>query len=77
MNDMGGNLSICFPTDGSKPLIILGHDECIFKQFCMSKKSWVGLNGESNIVPKDDGLGIMISAFLSSKFGFGLDITEE
>ena len=71
------DLRICFPTDDSKPLIILGYDECIFKQFCMSKKSWVGLHGKTNIVPKDDGLGMMISAFQSREFDFGLDITEE
>ena len=43
----------------------------------MSKKSWVGLHGKTNIVPKDDGLGMMISAFQSREFDFGLDITEE
>jgi len=29
----------------------------------MSSKSWIGPNDEANIVPKNDGLGIMISAF--------------
>ena len=43
----------------------------------MSKKSWVSLNSETNIVLKDDGLGIMISTFQIRELVFGLDITEE
>ncbi len=35
----GGNLSVWF--DGTKPLIIFGHDESIFKQYAHSKKGWV------------------------------------
>ena len=55
-----------------------GHDESIFKQFTFSLKSWIGLNGESVIMPKDDGMGIMISAFQSQEFGFGLkNLSEE
>ena len=30
-NNLGGNLSICFPI-GQTLLVIFGHDECIFKQ---------------------------------------------
>ena len=73
------NLSIQFPR-GAKPLIIFGHDECIFKQFTMSRKQWCwyGPNKETYIVPKDDGMGIMIvSAFQYREFGFGLQITEQ
>jgi len=61
---LGGNLSICFPI-GQKPLIVFGHDECICKEFLMSAKAWVGPDGEMYVVPKDDGLGIMISTFQS------------
>ncbi|KAI2502684.1 hypothetical protein MHU86_11741 [Fragilaria crotonensis] len=32
--EFGGDLSIRFPV-GAKPLVIFGHDECIFKQFTM------------------------------------------
>jgi hypothetical protein len=76
VGEFGGNLSVRFPV-GSKPLIAFGHDECIYKQFLMSNKSWVGPNGESNIVPKDDGLGVMISAFQSREFGFGVDVSPD
>ena len=72
----GGNLSVRKPAD-KRPMIAKGHDECIFKQNLMPKKSWTGPNGESVLVPKDDGQGIMISAFQSREFGFGLQITEE
>ena len=37
LNNFGGNLSVRFPT-GEKPLIIIGHDESIFKQYSLSKK---------------------------------------
>ncbi len=60
-----------------KMLIIWGHDEAIVKQFTLTSKSWVGTNGETAIVPKDDGCGIMISAFQCREFGFGLQISKE
>ena len=72
----GGELSIRFPR-GAKPIIIFGQDDCIFKQFSMSGKQWYRPNKETYIVPKDDGMGIMISAFQSREFGFGLKITEQ
>ena len=74
--DLGGNLSVRFP-QGEKPLICFGHDESIYKQFLLTKKSWIGPDGETNIVPKDDGLGVMISALQSREFGFGLLVTDE
>jgi len=49
----GGNLSVQMET-GEKPLISWGHDKCIYKQFIMTKKHWVGPNGETAIVPKDE-----------------------
>ena len=60
----GGRLSVHKPSN-SKALISFGHDECIFKQFTFSAKSWHGPNGEIVVILKDDGLGIMISAFHS------------
>jgi len=76
VGEFGGNLSVRFPA-GCKPLIVFGHDESIFKQFFISKKAWTGPNGESNIVPKDDGLGVMISAFQSREFGFVMPLTSD
>jgi hypothetical protein len=68
----GGELSVC--KDPQEKALI---DECIFKQYTMSTKSWVGPNGDTVPVPKDDGQGIMISAFQSREFGFGLDLTPD
>jgi hypothetical protein len=73
---LGGNLSVRIPPE-QKPLIIFGHDECIFKQFTMVNKQWYGPNRETYVVPKDDGQGVMISAFQSREFGFGLEVTNE
>jgi hypothetical protein len=73
--EFGGNLSVRIQPS-SKPLISFGHDECIFKQFPTPTKQWYGPNKETFIRPKDDGHGIMISAFQSREFGFGLDVTE-
>ncbi len=74
--DFGGNLSVRFPT-GCKPLISFGHDESIYKQFLITGKTWIGPDGERNIVPKDNGLGVMVSAFQSREFGFGIVLSEE
>ncbi len=62
-NKFGGNLSARMPPEC--PLISFGHDESIFKQYLISVKTWIGPDGERNIVPKDEGLGVMISAFQS------------
>ena len=43
----------------------------------MTNKSWVAPDGEIVLVPKDDGQGLMISAFQSREFGFGLKISDE
>jgi len=43
----------------------------------MSGKQWYRPNKETYIVPKDDGMGIMISAFQFREFGVGLQITEQ
>jgi hypothetical protein len=71
----GGNLSIrMLPCQ--LPLIVMGQDECIVKQYTFTPKAWVGPKGEQAIIPKDDGYGIMISAFQSCEFGFGMELTE-
>jgi hypothetical protein len=71
----GGHLSVQIEME--RPHIIFGHDESIFKQYPMAKFSWVALDGTVAIIPKDDGQGLMISAFQSHEFGFGMDITDE
>ena len=72
----GGNISVRKPPD-VKPLLMFGQDECIFKQFSFTKKSWRGSDDKVPLIPKDDGIGIMISAFASREFGYGFDISME
>jgi hypothetical protein len=73
----GGHLSVRREPGNDRPLLIFGHDECIFKQYHMTKSAWVAPDGQRVLVPKDDGQGLMISAFQSREFGFGLEISEE
>ncbi|KAI2512942.1 hypothetical protein MHU86_1488 [Fragilaria crotonensis] len=64
----GGNLSVRKPTD-SKTVVFIGQDEAIFKQFLFLTKMWVGPNGERPLLPKDEGSGTMISAFICREYG--------
>jgi hypothetical protein len=71
----GGRRSVRY--ESGRMLIIWGHDKAIVKQFTLTRKSWTGPNGETAIVPKDEGLGIMISALQCCEFGFGLKLSDE
>jgi len=71
----GGNLSVRKPVD-KKPLFIIGQDECIFKQYIFTKKGWYNSEGAMQLIPKDDGIGLMISAFVSRKFGYGFELSD-
>jgi hypothetical protein len=72
----GGNLSVRMPPN-TKPLIGFGQDECIFKQYLFSSKAWTTPDGQKPVIPKDEGLGVMLSAFVSREFGFGMKLTVE
>ena len=72
----GGNLSVRFPMN-EKPIIIFGQDECIFKQYAFTKKSWTSPDGTRPLIPKDEGQGLMLSSFVSREFGYGYDISNE
>ena len=74
--EFGGNLSVRKPPN-EKPLISFGQDECIFKQFLFSCKTWTAPDGTKALIPKDEGLGVMISAICSREFGFGFELTPE
>ena len=71
----GGNLSVR-KKDNERPLISVGQDECIFKQYLLKSKTWTH-EGKRVIVPKDEGYGVMISAFMSRELGFGVVISQE
>ena len=72
----GGNLSVRKPSN-IKPLLMFGQDECIFKQYTFTKKAWMNSEGAMPLIPKDEGAGVMISAFASREFGYGSGMTEK
>jgi len=72
----GRNLSVRMNKE-EKPLISFGHDEAIFKQYLLTKKSWYGLDGISVLLPKDDVQVVMISAYQSRELGFGVKWNQE
>ncbi|KAL7532560.1 hypothetical protein ACHAWF_008635 [Thalassiosira exigua] len=76
LHPFGGNLSVRKPA-GRKPLIVVGQDEAIFKQFLNMWKAWKLPDGTMAIMPKDDGNGVMISAWVSRELGFGVDWTSD
>ena len=59
----------------NRPLLMIGQDECVFKQYSFSKKCWKGPGGEFKLLPKTDGCSKMISGFVSRDFGLGLTVT--
>ena len=63
--------------EATRPLEIVGQDECVFMQYLLGGRNWVGSNGERPLLPKTDGDGKMISAFQSRLLGFGRPMTAE
>jgi hypothetical protein len=72
----GGNLSIRKPPN-TNPLICFGQDECLFKKFLFAGKAWTSPDGQTPVIPKDEGLGVMVFAFASREFGFGMLLSNE
>ena len=56
------------------PLLIFGQDGCIFKQYVFSQGQWVLPNGTKQLIPKDEGQGVMLSSFVSRELGYGFEI---
>jgi hypothetical protein len=71
----GGNLSLRFP-QGKRPLIIVDQYKMITYQSLFPAKSWKGPHGEALILPKGEGEGIMVSAFVLSELGLGSKLTN-
>ena len=57
-------------------MIEFGQDECIFKQYIFRHKAWTQKK-KIRPRPKDEGYGLMMSAFLSRVFGFGMEMTKD
>ncbi len=73
---MGGNLRVRKPELPSKPLMIFGQDESVFNQFLLGNRQWVGPDGQRALLPKTDGLSLMILAFRLRETGFGLNLSR-
>ena len=64
LGSFGGNLSIRKPPD-IKPLMIFGQDECVYNQFLLGNQQWVAPGGQRALLPKTEGLSLMISGLQS------------
>lgn len=53
------------------PLIVVGQDECVAKQRALTKRAWVGSEGEQALVPKGEGCGAVLSALQPCELGLG------
>ena len=77
-HEFGGNLSIrknvSLPL--IKPIIIICQDKCVFIQYLLGKSQWVGPSGHRVLLPKTDGLSVMICAFQSCELGFDLKLLD-
>jgi hypothetical protein len=56
---------------------MFGQDEAIYNQNLVNSVQWVSPDGERPILPKNNGMGKMISAMQSRETGFGSGITED
>ncbi len=58
------------------PLIIMGRDESVFAQYLLGSRTRTGPAGQRPLLPKPEGDGYMLSAFVSQGFGFGRVLKE-
>ena len=63
--------------ENGRPKIIVGQDECVFAQWMLAAKTWIGPKGKSPLLLKSEGDGYMLSAFVAREFGFGRQMTAE
>jgi hypothetical protein len=60
-----------------RPLMIIGKDESVFAEYLLSSKQWIGPKGQVPLLPKSEGVGDMLSAFVSREFGFGRQMSQD
>ena len=56
--------------------MIVGQDESVFAQYLLGSKTWVGPKGQRPLLPKSEGDGYVLSAFVSREFGFGRELSK-
>ena len=74
--DFGGMVSVRVPPV-ERPIIVFGQDEAIYSQNASNTSHWVGPNGERPLLPKNYGIGKMISAFQCRETGWGVHLNNE
>ena len=74
--EFGGALSVRKP-ENVKLLIVFGQDESAYNQFAFNGIQWVGPDRARSLLPKNNGIGKMVSAFQSRETGFGMEISKE
>ena len=65
------------PNLNQSPIMFIGQDEAIFKQFLFLTKMWTGPDGERPLLPKDEGAGVMISCFICREHGLLREIDKQ
>jgi hypothetical protein len=61
----------------AKPIMLIGQDESVFAQYLLGSKTWIGPKGQRPLLPKSEGDGYMLSAFVSRELGFGRRLTAD
>ena len=74
--EFGGYLSVWKPED-KNAIMMFGQDEAILRQNLFSLLAWTHPDGTKPLIPKDTGMGIMISAFTSRELGFGFPVSND
>ena len=73
-HEFGGTTSIRVKDEVLRTMMIFGQDESAFHQLTLKAKNWAGPNGERALLPKSDGVAVMMmSAFASRDTGLGLE----
>ena len=49
---------------GERPVVCIGQDEATFKQHVFTAKVWQYEGRRRRLLPKDEGLGVKVSAFV-------------
>ena len=62
---------------GEKPIIAFDQNETIYNQNASNTSHWVGPNGERPLLPKNDGIGKIISTFQCRETGWGVHLSNE
>jgi hypothetical protein len=74
--EFGGTTSIRVKGEVFRPIIIFGQDESAFHQYLLKSKNWRGPKGETVLLPKSNGIAVVVSAIISRDTGFGLQLAS-